>query len=127
MAAIIDDEKAVRDAVSNLLESAGFGVEAFASVEEFLRSNHFNNMVCLILDVRLPGLSGLELQRRLRDEKQAIPIVFITAHADEPVREQALRAGAVAFLYKPFKADDLLDAVRSGLQKSKDQKLERRI
>ncbi len=127
MIAIIDDEKAVRDAVSNLLESDGFGVEAFASVEEFLRSNRFNHMVCLILDVRLPGLSGLDLQRRLRDEKQAIPIVFITAHADEPVREQALRAGAVAFLYKPFKADDLLDAVRSGLQKSKDQKLERRI
>ena len=113
---IVDDDKAVRDAVGNLLESSGFGVKAFASVEEFLQSCHLYKMVCLILDVRLPGLGGLDIQSRLPEEERSIPTVFITAHADEDVRQQALRAGAVAFLYKPFSAEALLHAVRSSLK-----------
>jgi len=122
--AIVDDDKAVRDALSNLLESSGFGAEAFGSSEEFLQSQHFDKTVCLILDVRLPGLSGLELQSRLPEEKRTIPIIYITAHADERVRQQALGAGAVAFLYKPFNAEALLGAVRSGLQTSLERSTE---
>jgi FixJ family two-component response regulator len=113
---IVDDEKAVRDALSNLLESAGFTVEGFSSAEELLRSGDLSEKTCLIVDVRLPGMSGLELQSRLAGEMKSIPIIFITAHADEKARQEALEAGALEFFYKPFSAEAMLDAIRLALK-----------
>ena len=113
---IVDDDKAVRDALGNLLESVGLRVEAFASAEEFVNSNSAKNRSCLILDVQLPRMSGLELQRHLCNKSDFIPIIFITGHANEEVRSRALEDGAVSFLYKPFSSEDLLSAVHSTLK-----------
>jgi FixJ family two-component response regulator len=108
---IIEDDDSVRRALGRLLRSVGLGVEAFATAEEFLQCFTQTQPSCLILDVHLPGLSGLELQQRLHDEGRTIPIVVITAYADEKVREQAFQAGAIAFLPKPFEELSLLQAV----------------
>src|SRR4030088_2436924 len=116
MVSIVDDDKAVRDALENLLESVGLRVEAFASAEEFVNSGDVNNRSCLILDIQLPSMSGLELQHYLSKKPDTIPIIFITAHADDEVRSQALREGAVSFLCKPFSSEDLLTAVHSTLK-----------
>ena len=113
---IVDDDKAVRDALGNLLESVGLRVEAFASAEEFVNSNNAKNRSCLILDVQLPRMSGLELQRHLCNKSDFIPIIFITGHANDEVRSRALQDGAVSFLYKPFSSEDLLSAVHSTLK-----------
>lgn len=108
---IIEDDESVRRALGRLIRSVGFGVEAFATAEEFLQSFAQTLPYCLILDVNLPGLSGLELQRRLRAEGRSVPVVVITAYADEKVREQALQDSAIAFLQKPFEELSLLQAV----------------
>jgi FixJ family two-component response regulator len=112
---IVDDDDAVRESVRGLLRSIRFGVEAFASGEEFLASNRARETDCLILDVRMPGMSGLELQSRLVASHRAIPVVFITAHGDDELRSRALKGGAVDFLLKPFSEEALLNAVRTAL------------
>jgi FixJ family two-component response regulator len=108
---IIDDDESVRRALRRLVQAAGLNAETFATAEEFLESPPQRVRDCLILDVHLPGMSGRDLQQRLTAEGRTVAIVFITAYPDQQVREQALRAGAVAFLEKPFEDQSLLDAV----------------
>lgn len=108
---IVDDDESIRKATKRLVESVGFGVEDFASAEEFLSFGHPDQSACLILDVRLPGASGLELQRQLRASESKVPIVFVTAHGDAAVRAKALEAGAVDFLQKPFTEKALFKAI----------------
>ena len=112
---VVDDDQAVRDALGNLLESVGLQVEAFASAEEFVQSNRGKTKSCLILDVMLPRMSGLELQQYLSGKPGSVPIIFISAHSSDEVRCRALQKGAVSFLSKPFKSEDLLSAVHSTL------------
>lgn len=111
---VVDDDLSVRESLRNLLRSVGLKVETFSSAQEFL-SAPSSGPGCLVLDVRLPGLSGLDLQRRLAETKRDIPIVFITAHGDIPMSVRAIKAGAVEFLTKPFRDQDLLDAVRQAI------------
>jgi FixJ family two-component response regulator len=111
--AIVDDDELMRGALEGLLKEAGFAARAFASAEEFLESGQREHTACLIADIRMPGMSGLDLQARLNAEQFRIPIIFITAHGDERMRMQALRAGAVEFLAKPFDDEMLLDTVRA--------------
>ena len=115
LVAIIDDDELMRDALRGLLREARFAARAFASAEEFLRSGAQHLSSCLIMDVRMPGMSGLDLQVRLNAEQIRIPIIFITAHEDERIRMQALRAGAADFLAKPFDDEVLLRSVRAAL------------
>ena len=114
--AIVDDDESVRTALESLFKSLGFQTEGFASAEGFLRSACLGDSSCLILDVRMPGMDGLELQRQLAAADCSIPIIFITAHTDEHTREQALQAGAVDFLAKPFSEEALLTAVYLALE-----------
>ena len=115
--AIVDDDESVREAIRNLLRSEGMVVDVFASAEEFLKSDSLKGVACLILDVRMTGISGLELQERLAFAHHEIPIIFITAHAsDKEARTRALKADAVDFLHKPFSADALLKDVSEVLQ-----------
>jgi FixJ family two-component response regulator len=109
--AIIDDDESVRHAIRRLIQSAGWLALTYATAEEFLQARAQPPPSCLILDVRLPGLSGLELQRQLADDGRVLPIIFITAYANELIRTQALQAGAIAFLSKPFEEQALLDAL----------------
>jgi FixJ family two-component response regulator len=113
---IVDDDESVREALKSFLKSAGFEVEAFASAEEFLNSGHLSGAACVILDVRMPGTSGVELQDRLAASPDCVPIIFISAHADEEARERALASGAVDFLQKPFSDEALLDAIRAAVR-----------
>ena len=115
MVAIVDDDELVRDALHGLMKAAGLHALSFASAEEFLNSGEQQHTACLIADIRMPGMSGLELQSRLSEERHRIPIIFITAQGDEKMRMQALRAGAVEFLTKPFDDEVLLDSVRAAL------------
>jgi len=124
---IVDDDEPVREAVSSLLRSAGYRCALFQSAESFLDSPDLAETNCALLDVRMPGLSGLELQIRLRQLSQAIPIIFVTAHPDDAVRADALREGAIAFLRKPFSADALLAAVHDSLASSAINKLQSTI
>jgi FixJ family two-component response regulator len=117
---VVDDDAAMRRALASLLRSVGLRVELFASAQDFLRCTPPNSPVCLVLDVRLPGLSGLELQRQMAAANLDISIVFITAHGDIPMTVQAMKGGAVEFLTKPFRDQDLLDAVQLGLQRSRE-------
>ena len=112
---VVDDDESNREAVSTLLKSAGFTVETFASAEDFLNSTHRHHTGCLILDLRMPGMNGLELQQRLAAARSRIPIIFVTADADEAARARALQAGAIDFLPKPFREEALLQAVRMAL------------
>jgi len=112
---IVDDDAAVRAALDSLIRSVGFGVQTFASAHEFLRSKRPDAPGCLVLDVRLPGLSGLDLQRELTAADVHIPIVFVTGHGDIPMSVRAMKAGAVEFLTKPFREQDLLDAIQQAL------------
>jgi FixJ family two-component response regulator len=114
--AIVDDDDSVRIALEGLLKSAGLPALAFGSAEEFIESGQQDQTACLIADIRMPGMSGLELQKRLNAEGCRIPIVFITAHGDAKMRMQALRAGAVEFLAKPFDDEALLGSVRAALE-----------
>jgi FixJ family two-component response regulator len=112
---VVDDDDSVRESVRGLLRSARFGVEAFASAEEFLSSHRMSATDCLLLDVRMPGMNGLELQRHLMASHPELPIIFITSHSDEELRSRALRGGAVDYLLKPFSEDALLNAVQRAL------------
>jgi FixJ family two-component response regulator len=113
--AIVDDDELMRGALQGVLKEAGLPARAFASGEEFLTSGAQHLSSCLIADIRMPGMSGLELQARLNAEQIRIPIIFMTAHGDERIRTQALRAGAVDFLAKPFDDEVLLRSVRAAL------------
>jgi FixJ family two-component response regulator len=113
---VVDDDFLVRQSTTRLLRSFKFNVKALASAEEFLNSEYLAETACLILDVSMPGMSGLELQRQLAVSNSDVPIIFITAHEDEDQRRQALEAGAVAFLYKPFQDDGLLNAIDTALK-----------
>ena len=112
---IVDDDDSLRNSLNNLIRSVGFRVQGFSSAEAFLNSNELHDTACLILDVRMPGMSGLELQRQLVAANSRIPIVFITSHGDDDARARALAAGAVDFLYKPFREEALLKAISSAL------------
>jgi FixJ family two-component response regulator len=114
---IVDDDESMRRAARRLIKSSGFAVETFASAEDFLASGRLDATACLVLDVQMPGLNGLELQSRLIAEGCQIPIVFVTAYNDENAREQALRAGAVGYLVKPFEEADLLNGINLALQR----------
>ncbi len=116
MIAIVDDDDSIRSALQGLLESAELPAQSFASAEEFLQSGLRHQIACLIADIRMPGMSGLELQAKLNAERCKIPIIFITAHGDEKLRMQALRAGAVEFMAKPFDDEALLESVRVALE-----------
>jgi FixJ family two-component response regulator len=115
MVAIVDDDELVRKALQGLMKAVGFTALVFPSAEEFLKSGQQHHTACLIADIRMPGMSGLDLQARLNAEQCRIPIIFITAHGDTNMRMQALRAGAVEFLAKPFNDDVLLEHVRAAL------------
>lgn len=114
--AVVEDDEMVRTALERLLKTAGYAVGAFASAEAFLTSRPLREVRCLIADIRMPGMSGLDLQSRLNDDGDPIPIIFITAHGDEETRSRAMRAGAVAFLAKPFERTVLLEHVRACLE-----------
>src|SRR6266850_1174211 len=116
LVAIVDDDDAVRVALEGLLKSAGLVARAFESAETFIESGQQFQAACLIADIRMPGMSGLDLQAKLNAEKCRIPIIFITAHGDAQMRMQALRAGAVEFLSKPFDDEALLESVRAALE-----------
>jgi len=115
LVAIVDDDDLMRSALRGLLKSAGMPAQEFSSAEEFLKSGAQNETACLIADIRMPGMSGLELQSELKKDHHRIPIIFITAQGDEKMRMQALRAGAVKFLTKPLDRGVLLDSVRTAL------------
>jgi len=115
MRAIVDDDELMRDALRGLLKAVGLPAQEFASAEEFLESGQRHQTACLIADIRMPGISGLELQAKLNADRCRIPIIFITAHGDEKMRMQAMRGGAVEFLAKPFDDEALLDSVRAAL------------
>ena len=112
---VVDDNESVREALRGLIRSVGYSVVTFGSAEDFLASDHLTETRCLILDVRMPGMDGMQLQRHLRAREHRVPIVFITAHGDETSRAKALRDGAVDYLMKPFSEQSLLDAVNRAL------------
>lgn len=114
--AIVDDDDELRDALASLLRASRFAIDTFASAEAFLAFPERKQVICLVLDVRLPGMSGIELQRQLIDSGCKIPIVFISARSDASVREMALNAGASAFLNKPVRAKELLNEIHAALQ-----------
>jgi FixJ family two-component response regulator len=116
---VVDDDASVRRAIQRLIESVGLQVESFGSAKEFLQANRSDVPSCLVLDIRLPGKSGLELQRELAEANIRIPIIFITSHGDVPMTVRAMKAGAVEFLTKPFRDQDLLDAVQLALERDR--------
>ena len=116
---VIDDDESVREALKSLIRSVGLRVETFASAREFLQSSRPDLPACLILDVRMPGLSGLDLQRDLAEAHIHIPIIFITGHGDIPMSVRAMKAGAEEFLTKPFRDQDLLDAIQQALERDR--------
>jgi FixJ family two-component response regulator len=122
---VVDDDRAMREALANLLESIELRVRCFASAQEFLRFRRPDAPACLLLDVRMAGLSGLDLQRELAAHGEAVPIIFLTAYGDIPMAVQAMKAGAVEFLSKPFRDQELLDAVRRGLERDRETRLRR--
>jgi FixJ family two-component response regulator len=113
---VVDDDDSVRESLGGLIRSVGFAVKAFASAEEFLTSDRLPDTDCLILDVRMPGMNGLELQRQLAASHMSIPVIFITAHGDEETRVRALNGGAVDYLLKPFSEEALLNAINTALK-----------
>jgi FixJ family two-component response regulator len=115
---IVDDDDALRNSLDDLIRSIGFRTQGFPSADAFLSSNQAQDTACLILDVRMPGMNGLELQRQMVVANWRIPIIFITSHADDDARARALEAGAVAFLYKPFREEELLHAIDAALKHS---------
>lgn len=117
MITIVDDDPLVRDATVDLISSLGYSAVAFDSAEKFLDSGYVANTSCLITDQQLPGLSGTELQKQLRNDGHRTPIIFITAFPEEKVRTLALNAGAVAYLTKPFEEADLIDSIRAALDR----------
>ena len=121
--AVVDDDPRVRESLESLIESAGFSAQVFARGEDFLRRSHLTETGCLITDIRMPGMDGLELQRRVRLARPELPIIFITAHHDDELERRAFAEGAVYFIRKPFDAGELLRAARAALGKaSKDNR-----
>jgi FixJ family two-component response regulator len=118
---VVDDEASVRKSLGRLLKAAGYRVETFASAQEFLQRPADDALACLILDVQMPGLNGLELQRALLEADRILPIVFITGHGDIPMSVRAMKAGALDFLSKPFDEKDLLEAIRRALEGARQQ------
>jgi FixJ family two-component response regulator len=116
--AIVDDDEPLREALGSVLKAAGFLIDTFASAEEFLDFPDRGKIACLILDVRLPGMSGIELQRRLLEIDNPVPIIFVTAHGDESLRDLVMKAGAAGFLNKPVRSDALLKEIRAAIQKT---------
>jgi FixJ family two-component response regulator len=116
---VIDDDPEFRDSVARLLRTVGLEARQFSSVSDFVKADPSDGPTCLVLDVRMPGQSGLELQRELTAANRQIPIIFITAHADVPMTVQAMKGGAIEFLTKPFRDQDLLDAVEAGLARDR--------
>jgi FixJ family two-component response regulator len=116
---VVDDDPQIRDSIGQLLRSLGMDTQLFASVSDFLKSDKPNGPTCLVLDVRLPGRSGLEFQRDLAAANRDLPIVFITGHGDIPMTVQAMKGGAIEFLTKPFRDQDLLHAVEAGLARDR--------
>jgi len=116
---VIDDDESIREALKSLIRSVGLKIETFAAAHEFLQTRRPDVPACLILDVRMPGLSGLDLQRELTEAKINIPIIFITGHGDIPMSVRAMKAGAVEFLTKPFQDQDLLDAIQQALERDR--------
>lgn len=123
---IVDDDKSVRRALKRLMTSAGFEAETFGSAEEFLSSGHQDKPGCLVLDVRMAGMSGIELQKHLATSGSKVPIIFISAHEDSRARRSAMEAGAIAFLQKPFDDHELLNAVCAGFQQKPSEMLYRK-
>jgi len=119
MVFVIDDDESIREALKSLIRSVGLSVETFASAQDFLESSRPDVPSCLILDVRMPGLSGLDLQRDLAEAHIHVPIIFITGHGDIPMSVRAMKAGAVEFLTKPFRDQDLLDAIQQALERDR--------
>src|SRR5215813_6187672 len=122
---VVDDDAPLRESLKNLLRSIGLRVEAFASAQEFLRSPRPDVPGCLVLDVRLPGLSGLDLQQRMAEGDRDLPIIFMTGHGDIPMSVQAMKAGAVEFLTKPFRDQALLDAIQQALARDRTAREQR--
>jgi FixJ family two-component response regulator len=112
---VVDDDNSVRESLQGFIRSLGFAAEVFASAEDFLNSDHPRKTDCLILDVRMPGMNGLELQRQLVAGQSGIPVIFITSHEDDVARSQALKDGAVDYLLKPFSEEALLNAIHTAL------------
>ena len=123
---VIDDDASVREALSSLIRSVGLHVEIFPSAQEFLRHERPDAPACLVLDIRLPGLSGMELQRELTQSGIHIPIIFITGHGDIPMSVRATKAGAVEFLTKPFRERDLLRAIEQAIERDREALAQRR-
>ncbi|MGA9415423.1 MAG: response regulator [Terriglobales bacterium] len=121
---VVDDDPSVRRAIQRVVQSVGLQVELFGSAQEFLRSKRPDITSCLVLDIRLGRVSGLELQRQLADANIHIPIIFITAHGDIPMSVQAMKAGAVEFLLKPFRDQDLLDAIQQALDQDETRRVQ---
>ena len=119
---VIDDDAALRDSVARLLRSLGLDAQLFASISEFLGSDPPEGPTCLVLDVRLPGKSGLDLQRELAATNRQLPIIFITGHGDIPMSVQAMKGGAIEFLTKPFRDQELIDAIQLGLSRDRDRR-----
>jgi FixJ family two-component response regulator len=124
---VVDDDPSVRDALKDLLESVGLRVKLFESAREFLRGSRPDTPCCLVLDVRLPGKSGLDFQRELGEANIRVPIIFLTGHGDIPMSVRAMKAGAVEFLTKPFREQDLLDAVQLALDRDRDNMVEQKL
>jgi len=118
--AIVDDDEPLREALGSVLKAAGFSVDAFASAEDFLDSPLRGEIACLILDVRLPGMSGIELQRRLLEAGDATPIIFVTAHGDTSLRDVLMKAGAAGYLNKPVRSDVLLKEINAALDRTRN-------
>jgi len=119
---VIDDDPSVRRAIKRLVESVGLHVELFGSAAEFMNSSHPGIVSCLVLDIRLPGISGLDFQRQLAEADIHIPVIFITAHGDIPMTVRAMKSGAVEFLTKPFRDQDLLDAIQLALERDRTRR-----
>jgi FixJ family two-component response regulator len=119
IAFVVDDDPSIREALSSLIRSVGLSVKTFSSAQEFLIIQRPDAPACLVLDVRLPGLSGLDLQRELAAKHSSIPIIFITGHGDIPTTVEAMKAGAVEFLTKPFHDQDLLDAIQQAIERDR--------
>jgi FixJ family two-component response regulator len=122
---VVDDDASVREGLGSLIRSAGLRVESFASAREFLARSREDLPSCLVLDVRLPGLSGLDLQKRMAEVNIEIPIIFITGHGDVPTSVRAMKAGAVEFLTKPFRDRDLLDAIKQAIRRDRTAREQR--
>ena len=119
---VVDDDRSVRDSTELMLKSVGFNVKTFGSALDFLKANLLEDLGCLVLDVRMPGMSGLDLQEKLVSAKTPLPVIFITGHGTVPMSVRAMKAGAVDFLQKPFEEQDLLDAINRAVARQRERK-----